>query len=94
MLGPGRRGLGWRVAKRRIAEPFEGVEWPPSPITGSPILEGSIAWIDCAIEKVIAAGDHYFVLGRVLQLEHVDPETEPAPLLFYRGGIGPFTPHA
>ncbi len=94
VLGTAQTSLCWRFAKSSIAEPFEGVVWRPSPISGSPTIEGSIAWIDCAIDKVIEAGDHDFVLGRVLQLEHVDPETEPSPLLFYRGGIGTFAPNA
>ena len=83
-------------SSRRAAsiDPFDGVAWQPSPITGSPIIDGAIAWIDCAIEGVVDAGDHHFVLGRVLELEHVDPD-EPTPTRCssIRGKLGEFQPH-
>lgn len=85
--------LCWQFARTTVEEPFEGVEWVPSAATGSPILSGAIAWIDCAIEAVIEAGDHHFVTGRVLQLDHVDPSSEPNALLFFRGKLGEFTQH-
>lgn len=84
--------LCWRFSKRSIERPFEGAAWYPSPITGSPVLDGAIAWIDCRIEQVVSAGDHYFVMGRVLALEHLRPELDPVPLLFYRGEMGRFQP--
>ncbi|MGB8861783.1 MAG: flavin reductase family protein [Ilumatobacteraceae bacterium] len=93
ILGAHQADLCWRFAKSSIEQPFEGVDWHPSPITGSPIIDGAIAWIDCAIEGVIEAGDHHFVLGRVLELEHTEPDSEPNPLLFYRGQLGRFHPH-
>ena len=82
--------LCWQFAKSSIAEPFDGVDWRPSPITGSPILPDAIAWIDCAIEQVVEAGDHQFVMGRVLEMEHAHPDLDPVPLLFYRGKVGRF----
>ena len=36
--------------------------------SGAPVLDGILAWIDCDIESVTDAGDHYFVLGRVRDL--------------------------
>lgn len=85
--------LCWRFARTSVEKPFDGVEWLPSPATGSPILSGAIAWIDCSIEDVVVAGDHHFVTGRVLELEHVEPEEEPNPLLFFRGKLGEFKQH-
>jgi flavin reductase (DIM6/NTAB) family NADH-FMN oxidoreductase RutF len=82
--------LCWQFAKSSIENPFEGVDWHPSPITGSPILDGAIAWIDCSIEQVVAAGDHQFVMGRVLELEHAHPDLDPVPLLFFKGKVGRF----
>lgn len=90
VLGAHQADLCWQFAKSSITEPFEGVAWHPSAITGSPVLDGSIAWIDCAIEGVVDAGDHHFVLGRVLELEHTEPESEPNPLLFFKGQLGKF----
>ncbi len=85
--------LCWRFAKTGLEDQFAGVEWHPSNATASPILEGAIAWIDCSIEGVVDAGDHHFVIGRVLQLEHVASESEPNALLFFRGKLGEFTQH-
>jgi len=85
--------LCWQFARTNIVEPFDGVAWRPSAATGSPIIDGVIAWIDCSIEDVIVAGDHHFVTGRVLQLEHVSPESDPNALLFYRGKLGEFKQH-
>lgn len=54
---------------------------------GHPVIAGSIARIDCAIHGVIDAGDHWFVLGKVLGLETT---REDDPMLFYRGQYGGF----
>lgn len=46
-------------------------------------LEGSLACIDCTLERVIEAGDHWMVIGRVIDLHTgVQPHR---PLLFYSG---------
>lgn len=50
---------------------------------GHPLLEGSIAWLDCTTEAVHEIGDHYLVVGRVNDLQG-DPKAEP--LLFFGGG--------
>jgi flavin reductase (DIM6/NTAB) family NADH-FMN oxidoreductase RutF len=56
---------------------------------GSPVLEDVVAWIDCTLDTVHEAGDHYIVLGRVQELDIARPEQ---PLLFFRGGYGGFAP--
>ena len=93
VLGTDQAELCWRFAKSSIEQPFDGVAWHPSPITASPVLDGAIAWIDCAIEQVVEAGDHHFVMGRVLELEHADPDSGPNPLLFFKGTLGDFRHH-
>lgn len=65
---------------------FVGLGWSAA-ASGSPLLTGALAWIDCDIESVLEAGDHYCVLGRVRDLGVAQ---EGAPLLFYRGGYGRF----
>ena len=59
---------------------FDGVAWHPSPGTGSPIIEGGLAWVDCRVELVHDAGDHELILGRVVELGVGEGE----PLLFFR----------
>ena len=51
------------------------------------VLEDVLAWIDCDIENVVEAGDHWFVMGRVRELE---VETDHGPMLFFRGKLGGF----
>ncbi len=65
---------------------FAGLGWARSG-TGSPLLDGVLAWIDCDIEAVTEAGDHFCVLGRVRDLAVVH---DGAPLVFFRGGYGRF----
>ena len=90
VLGADQGDLCWRFAKSSIEQPFEGVVFRPAPHTGSPLLDGVIAWIDCEISDVVDAGDHQFVMGRVLGMGHADPDTEPNPLLFFKGAVGGF----
>ncbi|MCD4535131.1 flavin reductase family protein [Nocardioides sp. cx-169] len=66
----------------RGTDKFAGVDWEPSEQTGSPLLHGALGFVDCAIHAVHEAGDHYVVIGRVLDLALRGPER---PLLFYRG---------
>ena len=59
--------------------------------TGAPVLDGVLAWIDCSIDQVTEAGDHWFVTGRIQEMA-VERE-DAGPLLFFRGAYGDFTPH-
>jgi flavin reductase (DIM6/NTAB) family NADH-FMN oxidoreductase RutF len=68
---------------RKGGSKFEGLPYSPSPHSGSPVLEGVLAWIDCEIEREIELGDHTLVVGATLELDVVDAGR---PLLFFRGG--------
>jgi flavin reductase (DIM6/NTAB) family NADH-FMN oxidoreductase RutF len=66
---------------------FAALPWHPG-ITGSPVLEGVLAYVDCDLEAEHDAGDHTVVLGRVRDVSIVDPQGSP--LLFFRGTYGRF----
>lgn len=66
---------------------FAGVGWSAAG-TGSPRLDGALAWIDCDIDSVTDAGDHVCVMGRVRDLGVAH---DGSPLVFFRGGYGRFT---
>ena len=67
---------GWRESD--APPPFRLV-----PSKAAPRLEGALACIDCTKHQIIEAGDHWLVLGRVLELHTgVLPHR---PLLFYSG---------
>ena len=74
------------------SDKFAGVAHDPAPVSGSPRLAGTVAWIDCAIHAVHTGGDHLIVVGRVDALGTSDDENGDAPLLFHRGRFGRFTP--
>ncbi|MFI0983815.1 flavin reductase family protein [Streptomyces exfoliatus] len=70
------------------ADKFAGVDWTPTPETGSPRLPGAPAWIDCTITTVHTGGDHLIVVGRV---ESLGATEDSDPLLFHRGRFGRFS---
>jgi flavin reductase (DIM6/NTAB) family NADH-FMN oxidoreductase RutF len=59
-------------------------------VTGAPILDGVLAYIDCDLETEHDAGDHVIAVGRVRDLRILD--AVKAPLLFFRGAYGSFQP--
>lgn len=60
---------------------FAGVEWRPAP-SGSPLLDGALAHVDCSLHAVHEAGDHCIVVGEVVDLGvHEDAD----PLLYFQG---------
>jgi len=65
----------------RGEDKFARFGWTPAP-SGAPLLDGALTWIDCSLEAVHEAGDHYVVIGRVTAL---GAPSEARPLLFHRG---------
>jgi len=67
---------------------FASIDYELSQL-GSPIINGTLAWIDCELDTVHTAGDHYIVLGRVrgLDLHH-----DGNPMIFHKGGYGKVHP--
>ncbi len=55
-------------------------------ITGSPLLLGCLGYIEAEIEREIEAGDHYIVIGKVLDLFRAPGE----PLLYFKTKFGKF----
>jgi 3-hydroxy-9,10-secoandrosta-1,3,5(10)-triene-9,17-dione monooxygenase reductase component len=68
------------------ADRFAGVRWRSAPQTGAPVIEQVLAWVECSIEAIHEAGDHYLVLARVLDLDASVGE----PLVVYRRALGSF----
>ncbi|HEY0278303.1 MAG TPA: flavin reductase family protein [Solirubrobacterales bacterium] len=62
---------------------FAGVDWRPGR-SGSPVLAGAVSWIDCRLHSEEVAGDHWLVLGEVLEL---DIGSGHEPLIFHRGSF-------
>jgi flavin reductase (DIM6/NTAB) family NADH-FMN oxidoreductase RutF/DNA-binding IclR family transcriptional regulator len=66
---------------------FAELAWKPAG-SGAPILDGVLAWIDCDIDVVHEAGDHWIVIGKVREL---DTSSTAMPLVFFQGGYGRFS---
>lgn len=52
---------------------------------GSPLINGSLAWIECERVAEHPGGDHVIFVGRVLRARHF----EGMPLLYWRGSYFP-----
>lgn len=86
VLASEQEGLAWTFSQSGV-DKFAGVGWSPGG-DGAPRLHGALAWVDCTVEDVHEAGDHWLVTARVVDLESGPGQ----PLVFYRGGFGGFTP--
>ena len=69
------------------ADKFTDVDWRTG-ITGAPIINGGLAYVDCRLVDEHEAGDHTIAVGAVKDFELVDSAAQP--LLFMRGGYGVF----
>jgi 3-hydroxy-9,10-secoandrosta-1,3,5(10)-triene-9,17-dione monooxygenase reductase component len=65
---------------------FDSLAWSPAPVTGSPLIDGAVAHLDCDLEQQHLAGDHWIVVGRVRALDPHRVDAEP--LVFCRGSFG------
>jgi flavin reductase (DIM6/NTAB) family NADH-FMN oxidoreductase RutF len=66
------------------ADRFEGIDWAPT-ANGVPALEGALAFLECAMEAVHPAGDHWIVVGRVEAMELGADAGADGPLVHWRG---------
>lgn len=60
------RELAERFASKAVADPFAGVAVRFA-ATGSPILGGTLAFLDCELAEEHSAGTHTIFLGNVLE---------------------------
>jgi len=81
----------WFANPARPAGPeqFDAVACRPGPATGAPLIDKALAWVECAVEERVPAGDHTILLGRVLSLGCAGG-TEP--LTFFGGSFGTVAP--
>ncbi len=85
VLGSGQADLALRFSAEAGRRRFAGVPSRDAS-AGSPILEGSVAWLECEVVAVHPGGDHSIVVGRVLESGVSGGEA----LAFYRGAYRSF----
>ncbi len=76
-----------RAFARSGSDKFAGIDWVAGR-TGSPLLPGALAWVECEVELIHDAGDHELVIGRVAALGRRDGE----PLVFFQSGLSTLRP--
>jgi flavin reductase (DIM6/NTAB) family NADH-FMN oxidoreductase RutF len=71
------------AGKHEREERFDGLRLGTG-VTGAPILDGVVAWADCAVDAEHEGGDHTIFVGRVLDAGNSDAR----PLVAFRGVLG------
>jgi flavin reductase (DIM6/NTAB) family NADH-FMN oxidoreductase RutF len=66
-------------------EKFKDVAYTESAI-GTPRIDGAAAWADCEVLSEVVAGDHYMIVGAIVNLEAGQGDA----LLFRGGKFGDF----
>lgn len=69
------------MASRAVEDKFAGLGWTTSQ-SGSALLDGVVGYVDCTVHDIHEAGDHYIVVGKVVDLA-VGGDVDP--LLYFRG---------
>jgi len=83
VLSESQKELAYRFAGADRGGRFDGLAWSPGPSTGSPLLSGSLAWMECRLWRSVTAGDHDLLIGEVLGCE----ASAGDPLVYFRGGF-------
>jgi 4-nitrophenol 2-monooxygenase / 4-nitrocatechol 4-monooxygenase, reductase component len=70
----------------RAGDRFKGVRWKPGPVTGAPIISGSLAYAECRLVDTCKGGDHVIIMGEIVAADAHEAE----PLLYFRGRYGTY----
>jgi flavin reductase (DIM6/NTAB) family NADH-FMN oxidoreductase RutF len=74
--------LGRTFAKH--PEKLHEVAWKPGPLTGSPLLDTALGWVECKIVSSLSAGDHVLFVAAVVE---VGLDREGIPLTLKEAGF-------
>lgn len=83
ILSGSQEELCWKFAKEGD-DKFEGITWEKS-THGNPVLAGVVGVIECTIQSQQEVGDHFFVVGRVIEMSHA--ENVQNAMVFFRGKV-------
>ena len=81
VLSAGQEALSRRFASGDPPNRFDGLGYHRG-LTGVPLLEDVLAWLEARVEARLPQGDHTIVVGRV----ETAAARQERPLLYYRGG--------
>ncbi len=90
VLGAGQERISRQFALRgrEIGGQFDDLPHTHGELTGTALLDGALAVLECRTATTTDAGDHTVVIGEVLGLGVPDPSA--APLVYYEGHYGSF----
>lgn len=83
ILSGSQEDLCWKFAKEGD-DKFEGINWEKS-AHGNPVLADVVGVIECNIESQEVVGDHFFVVGRAIEMSHA--ENAHNAMVFFRGKV-------
>jgi flavin reductase ActVB len=86
VLSSSQTELGVRFASALAGDRFAGLSVQRAH-TGAPLLPGCLAWLDCAVQHILPAGDHSIVVGEVRSGQ----ASEGQPLVYYQRRWGTFS---
>jgi len=79
VLAEGQRAVSGTFAGK-APDKFDRVQWHTG-LTGSPVIDDSLSWVDCEVYKRVEAGDHLVLIGEVRDFHY----TPANPLGYFRG---------
>ncbi len=71
-----------------LPDRFAGVDWRHGDITGCPLIDGALAWMECQVVEVHSGGDHDIFLGQLASVQ----VREGSPLVYWRGSYSSLPP--
>lgn len=69
VLESGQRELAGQLGKTYAKHPdkFKDFRWRPGPMTGSPLVEVGLGWIECRVTEEQPTGDHILYIAEVVE---------------------------
>ena len=63
------RDLAGQLGKKsaKVPDKIAGVAWHPGPVTGSPILDAGLGWLECRVTASLPSGDHTVYVAEVVE---------------------------
>ncbi len=77
---------------RDLLSQFDHIDHVPAPLSGAPLIEGAIAWMECTTYARYDGGDHTIVVGQLARASgprSADEAAEERPLTYYQGAYWP-----
>lgn len=77
---------------RDLLTQFDHVPFTPSPGSGTPLVDGALAWMECVTYGRHDGGDHTIVVGELVNASGPVPHTavgRRSPLTYYQGSYSP-----